>query len=100
MPTPRRAGIEAAIVNAPHWADALFGEPTPLPAFRRLHMPVLLMVGRDSPASAHAVARLLARTLPNVDVLTFDGLGHMGPITHPETVNAAIEDFLRRNAAR
>lgn len=63
-------------------------------------MPVLLMVGRDSPASSRAVAGLLAQTLPRLELLEFDGLGHMGPVTHPERVNAAIEDFLRRHAAR
>lgn len=99
MPATRRAAIEATIVNAQHWFDTLFGEPTPLAAFGALKMPVLLMMGRDSPASALAVARLLAQTLPNVEVQSFAGLGHMGPITHPGAVNAAIEDFLRRNPA-
>lgn len=99
MPATRRAAIEATIVNAQHWFEALFGEPTPLAAFGELKMPVLLMTGRDSAASALAVARLLARTLPNVEVQSFAGLGHMGPVTHPDAVNAAIEDFLRRNPA-
>jgi pimeloyl-ACP methyl ester carboxylesterase len=33
--------------------------------------------------------------LPRVRVAEFKGLGHMGPVTHPETVNAAIAGFLR-----
>jgi pimeloyl-ACP methyl ester carboxylesterase len=57
------------------------------------------MKGSETPASARAVAALLARTLPRVETLTFDGLGHMGPITHPAKVDAAIEDFLRRHTA-
>ena len=99
MPQARRGAIEASIVNVSGWGRALFGEPTPLAAFGTLTMPVLLMVGRDSPASARAVARLLARTLPHLETLEFEGLGHMGPVTHPEQVNAAIDNFLRRNAA-
>ena len=98
-PEARRGAIEAAIVNVPGWGRALFGEATPLAAFGALTMPVLLMVGRDSPASARAVARLLAQTLPHLETLAFEGLGHMGPVTHPERVNAVIEDFLRRHAA-
>jgi len=31
-----------------------------------------------------------------VQYLSFDALGHMGPITHPEVVNVAIEQFLKR----
>jgi pimeloyl-ACP methyl ester carboxylesterase len=99
MPQARRGAIEAAIVNVQGWAQALFGEPTPLQAFSALTMPVLLMVGQNSPASARAVARLLAQTLPRLETLEFEGLGHMGPVTHPEVVNPAIEEFLRRNAA-
>ena len=56
------------------------------------------MVGKNSPASASAVARLLAQTLPCVETLEFEGLGHMGPITHPEVVNPAIHEFLRLHA--
>jgi pimeloyl-ACP methyl ester carboxylesterase len=45
------------------------------------------------------VAALLARTLPRVETLSFEGLGHMGPITHPALVDAAIDDFLGRHPA-
>jgi pimeloyl-ACP methyl ester carboxylesterase len=95
-PEPRRAPIAAAIVNVQGWANALFGEPTPLAAFETLDIPVLLMIGADSPASSHGVARRLARVLPRVEMVEFEGLGHMGPITHPELVNGAIADFLER----
>lgn len=95
----RRSAIEAAIVNLQGWGRALFAEPTPLNAIAALTMPVLLMVGRNSPASARAVARLLAQTLPRIETLEFEGLSHMGPVTHPEVVNPAIEEFLCRHAA-
>jgi pimeloyl-ACP methyl ester carboxylesterase len=96
MPEPRRAPIEAAVANVQGWASALFGEPTPLAAFAALQIPVLLMVGGASPASSRAVARLLGGVLPRVEVVEFEGLGHMGPITHPDVVNAAIAGFLDR----
>lgn len=98
-PEARRGAIEAAIVNVNGWGRALFGEPTPLAAFSALRMPVLLMVGRDSPVSARAVARLLEQAMPNLETIEFDDVGHMGPVTHPELVNAAIVDFLRRYRA-
>lgn len=95
-PEARRAPIEEAIVHVQGWGTALFTQPTPLSDFGALDLPVLLMVGRDSPASSRGVARLLASVLPRVQQLEFDGLGHMGPITHPHVVNTAIEDFLMR----
>ena len=94
IPAPRRAPIEASVVNIEGWATALFGEPTPLSAFKALKLPVLLLVGKDSPVSSRGVARLLSQALPDVRVVELDGLGHMGPITHPEIVNSAIEAFL------
>lgn len=93
-PEARKGPIAAAMANVRGWGQALVGEPTPLAAFARLDVPVLYMTGARSPASARGVARLLTRTLPRVQVAEFEGLGHMGPLTHPEVVNAAIARFL------
>lgn len=95
-PDARKGPIVQAVAQVGGWAQALFDEPTPLEAFSRLERPVLCMVGRDSPASSRGVARLLARALPQVEVVEFDGLGHMGPITHPKVVNEAVLRFLER----
>ena len=94
MPEQRKAPIAASIVNIGRWADALFNEPTPLRAFSELDIPVLYMCGKDSQPSARGVTRLLTRTLPQVEVVEFEGLGHMGPVTHPEVVNRTICRFL------
>ena len=96
MPEPRQAPIIASIGNIGRWGEALLAEPTPLEAFGRLDVPVLFMTGKESPPSSLAVARLLTRTLPRVESVSFDGLGHMGPVTHPEVVNEAIRAFLER----
>jgi len=98
-PEAQRSAIEAAVVNVQGWGSALFGDNTPLAAFRALKMPVLLMQGSETTPSARAVATLLARTLPQVETMTLRGLGHMGPVTHPAQVDEAIEGFLRRHAA-
>jgi pimeloyl-ACP methyl ester carboxylesterase len=95
-PEQRKPPIVASVTNVRRWAHALFTEPTPLQAFRSLTCPVLYMVGKRSTASAHGVARLLATALPLVEFVEFENLGHMGPVTHPDPVNAAIEDFLER----
>jgi pimeloyl-ACP methyl ester carboxylesterase len=95
-PETRKAPIAASIVNVCAWSDALFGEETPLEAFAALRVPLLCMVGTESPPAGGAVARLLARALPQVEVVAFPGLGHMGPITHPDVVNRTIARFLER----
>jgi pimeloyl-ACP methyl ester carboxylesterase len=94
MPEPRKGPIITSITNVRGWARALFDEPTPLEALSKLNVPVLYMMGKDSPASSQGVGRLLVRALPQVQVVEFEGLGHLGPVTHPEIVNAAISRFL------
>jgi pimeloyl-ACP methyl ester carboxylesterase len=95
-PESRRGPIAASIADISGWADALFGEPTPLSAFSALDIPVLLMIGSDSPVSSLGVTRLLEVTLPHVEIIEFPGMGHMAPVTHPDQVNAAIARFLER----
>jgi len=95
-PAQRKPAIAGSIKNIRHWAHALLTEPTPIAAFRELHVPVLYMAGKHSPASSLAVARLLAPALPQAELVVFEALGHMGPITHPALVNEAIAAFLER----
>ena len=93
-PEARRGPIAESVRNVRGRARALTREPTPLATFAALDLPVLLMTGTVSPASSRGVARLLASTLPRVQTLEFDGVGHMGPITHGALVNEAIAQFL------
>lgn len=94
MPEQRKAPIAASMANVDRWGRALLTEPTPVEAFRSLNVPILYMVGKSSPPAARGVARILTRTLPRVEVVEFEGLGHMGPVTHPEVVNPVIARFL------
>lgn len=96
MPERRKQPIAASVTNVRRWGHALFTEPTPLSAFRSLNVPVLYMVGKCSTPSARGVARLLATALPQVELVEFEDLGHMGPITHPDRVNEVIARFLER----
>jgi pimeloyl-ACP methyl ester carboxylesterase len=98
-PEQRKPPIAASVTNVRRWAHALFTEPTPLEAFRTLDIPVLYMAGRRSTPSAKGVARRLTKALPRVEMVEFEDLGHMGPVTHPDPVNAEIRKFLERVAA-
>ena len=95
-PEPRKPAIAASVKNVRRWAHALTTEPTPLSAFARLDIPVLYMLGERSTASAHGVARVLLPALRGAQLVRFAKLGHMGPITHPEVVNAAIQRFIEQ----
>ena len=94
MPEPRREALATAMKKVKVEWDAAFRESTPLSAFAALEVPVLYMIGSNSPASSRGVARLLTKTLPRVTAVEIDGVGHMGPVTHPDRVNALIERYL------
>lgn len=97
MGESRQAPILASIDHLPGWGHALFHEPTPIERFAELDVPILYLLGKRSPMSSRGVAKLLIPVLPNVEVVEFENLGHMGPVTHPELVNRAIASFLERN---
>lgn len=99
MPPERQSGIAAAISNVLHWWPTLITEPTPLAQFANLDMPVLLMLGEQSTASAHGVVDHLVQVLPQVECVRLPGLGHMGPLTHPAVVNPIIERFMGAHGA-
>ena len=96
-PADRQPAIEQSIKHVGRWAHALMTEPATLEEFAaHVTMPVWYMTGDASPDSSLAVADLLAPALPQARHLRFPALGHMAPITHPNLVNAAIEEFLVR----
>jgi pimeloyl-ACP methyl ester carboxylesterase len=96
----RRARVSAAMHSVPAEWDAILMDPTPLSAFATLDMPILLITGSESPISSKEVARLLTKNLPLVTVVEIEGVGHMGPVTHADRVNALIAGHLDRHHER
>jgi len=99
MPEARRLTVAAAMRKIKGQWHAAFEEPAPLPAFAAVDVLTLCLVGADSPASSRAVSRLLAKTLSRASEVELDGVGHMGPVTHPDLVNTLIEQHLDGVAA-
>ena len=99
VPEHRKPAMAASIRNIRRWGHALFGEPTPLAAFAALDVPVLVLSGTSSTAAAHGVVRRLVRVLPRAELVELAGLGHMGPVTDPATVDPVIAAFLDRVVA-
>jgi len=83
-------GMRAA---SPEW-HASFHEATPLSAFAALDVPTLLLSGTASTTPARDITTLLSKVLPRARLRKITSIGHMGPVTHPDLVNSAIESFL------
>jgi pimeloyl-ACP methyl ester carboxylesterase len=73
---------------------ATFEERWSADALRALDVPCLLLSGTGSTAAARCAVDLLHDALPDADVIRFDGIGHLGPLTHADTVDAAIAHHL------
>jgi pimeloyl-ACP methyl ester carboxylesterase len=72
----------------------LFTDVMQLRQLRRLSIPTLLITGKNSPEPSRAVAAHIARVIPKGRNIELAGAGHMGPLTHRETVAALIAGHL------
>ncbi|HWU90668.1 MAG TPA: alpha/beta hydrolase [Kofleriaceae bacterium] len=73
---------------------SLSADRTDRARYATIAAPTLILGGeRTHPAELHVV-RKLARTLPHATLQMFPDPGHMGPITHAASINAAITAFL------
>ena len=95
-PDERRGAILEGTRQLPAEWQCSLGEPDILADVATLAVPTLYLTGTTSPDPARAVANLLAPALARGEWQELDGVGHMGPVTHPDRVNAAIERFLDR----
>lgn len=76
--------------------DALHTDSAGVMGYLRLEsmgLPVLLILGSESPPIVAAIARALGSRLPNLTTVTIAGARHMAPITHPSQVAAALDAF-------
>lgn len=99
-----RDAVVARLPAALDCFDALFGDDTTARDLHRIEVPTLVMSGTASPAAGTEAAARVAHAIPYARWMPLPELGHMAPITRPQTVNAAIGEFLstlpQENAGR
>ncbi len=97
-------GLKPAVQQAlTRWApkapldfSALFGETTPLSAYARLAMPTFLLFGQRALRPSRVLVELLGETMPKAWLEEIARAGHMGPVTHAETVSTTIAERIAR----
>jgi pimeloyl-ACP methyl ester carboxylesterase len=100
LPDYRRPSlIQGARANAKKWRESL-GPPFSEEELQKLRLPALLLAGSNTTLAAGSVVTRLQALLPQAEVVNLQGLGHLGPLTHPTIVNAEISSFLARLAER
>ena len=89
-----RPALQQALIRwspkAPLDFRALIEEPTAASSYRDLDLPVLILRGEHAPLPTRVIAVGLSRLLPACRLLSVDGAGHMGPLTHAPEVSALI----------
>jgi pimeloyl-ACP methyl ester carboxylesterase len=87
-----RPAVQEALIRwlpkAPLDFRALIEEPTPASAYRKLDFPVLILRGEHAPLPTRLIAEGLSHLVPVSRLLTVEGAGHMGPLTHAPQVSA------------
>jgi pimeloyl-ACP methyl ester carboxylesterase len=86
MSDDQRAQVAARMPAVPRHFDACFAARWTPRLLQRLRMPVLLMHGSATRASARRVSALLAESLPQAQRVELADAGHMGPLSHRATV--------------
>ena len=81
-------------VELPAVAEWKFG-PDQAAAIRR---PVLSVIGAETQPLWVEIAEFLRSTLPQVEELTVEGVGHLLQIQRPDPVARGMAEFLKRNA--
>ena len=66
--------------------------PDPEPA--RIRTPTLVAVGEHDKPDFHAIAKRLARELPNADLEVIPGAGHLPSMENPEATLRLVKSFL------
>lgn len=98
MDMRRRQGIAACMPKVAAEFEAAFTDRTPIDAVETLAMPVCLLSGDVSPLPVQRIMALLTRRLPHAEVATLAGIGHMGPVTHPDRIANCLPPWLRARA--
>lgn len=94
LPPSARAPFVASGLKTFTEVRSLVADRTSHEAYRALTKPALLLTGTRSPLAARRTCALLAALLPRGRLVTLEGAGHMGPLTHADAVNSAVAAFL------
>lgn len=97
----------ATVKSLPNWPSRVasvhtvpreiraFGEQTFDPTqAARIGIPVLLLVGTQSPPDIQGRPHEVAAALPDARIVELEGQGHMANVTAPELLAAVLEEFL------
>jgi len=87
---PTRAGFRQVAWKVYQEVSSLSADTTDRARYATITAPTLLLGGARTAMTELRTLERLAEALPHARLALFPDMGHMGPITHADTVNAAI----------
>jgi pimeloyl-ACP methyl ester carboxylesterase len=87
----------AALTSMLHWYRALLGYPPLMPADKRLHMPVLVLWGKQDVALSHEMAQPSIDLCDRGQLIFFDEASHWVQHDEAEKVNQHLLEFLQED---
>lgn len=87
---PTRAGFRRVAWKVHQEVASLTADTTDRARYATITAPTLLLGGARTPLTEQRTLQRLAEALPHARLELFPEMGHMGPITHADVVNAAI----------
>jgi len=94
LPDDRRQAFATRMPAVLQHFEALFCDAMTAEDLARLRMPLMLLEGAATVASAQRVVDSVHAVQPRARRVRLAGMGHMGPITHAQAVNRHLFDFL------
>jgi pimeloyl-ACP methyl ester carboxylesterase len=91
----KRSALAASMAKVALDFEASLHEPASLRDFASLALPTLVVQGSRSPRTTRRLCELLAQVLPDAELRTIEGAGHMAPLTHRDAVEQLVEDRLQ-----
>lgn len=85
-----RAGFRQVAWKVYQEVSSLSADTTDRARYATIAAPTLLLGGARTPMTERRTLERLAEALPDARLTLFPDMGHMGPITHADVVNAAI----------
>jgi pimeloyl-ACP methyl ester carboxylesterase len=75
---------------------ALRDRPDATAGLPHIAVPTLVLVGADDVVTPPDKAQFLADSIPNAQLVTLSGAGHLANLENPDAFNSAVREFLDR----
>lgn len=99
LPRAKRSALAPRLAKVSLDFHATLSEPARLADFAPLALPTLVLQGDRSPTPTRRVCQMLAGMLPDAELSTVRGAGHLLPMTHADTVNELVAAHIGARAA-